>query len=78
MTRRVRVYCSEITERKHAEAAVHASEQRLRSILDTMFVFVGLMNLDGQVVEVNHAPLEAAGLTREDVLGRTVAETYWF
>ena len=68
----------DITERKQAEASVQKSEQRLRSILDTMFVFVGLMTLDGEIVEVNNAPLEAAGLKREEVLGQTVAETYWF
>ena len=69
---------AEITERKAVEAALEQSGHRLRSILDTMFVFVGLMNLDGEIVEVNHAPLEAAGLKREDVMGRTVAESYWF
>ena len=69
---------AEITERKAAEAALEESGHRLRSILDTMFVFVGLMSLDGEIVEVNQAPLEAAGLKREDVLGRTVPESYWF
>jgi PAS domain S-box-containing protein len=68
----------DITERKLAATALQENEQRLRGILDTMFVFVGLMNLDGKIVEVNQAPLEAAGLKREDVLGRTVAESYWF
>jgi PAS domain S-box-containing protein len=68
----------DIDTRKEAEAVIRESEQRLRGILDTMFVFVGLMNLDGQIVEVNLAPLEAAGLTREEVLGRTVAESFWF
>ena len=68
----------DITEPKQAEAAVQASEQRLRSILDTMFVFVGLIDLDGRIVEVNDAPLAVAGLKREDALGRTVPESYWF
>jgi PAS domain S-box-containing protein len=68
----------DITERKQAELEIGANERRLRSILDTMFVFVGVMELDGTIVEVNQAPLDAAGLKREDVLGRTVAESYWF
>lgn len=68
----------DITERKRAEMALGESEQRLRNILDTMFVFVGLINLDGEIVDVNHAPLAAAELRREDVLGRTVAESFWF
>ena len=56
---------AEITERKAAEAAPEESGHRLRSILDTMFVFVGFMNLNGEIVEVNQAHLEAAGLKRE-------------
>jgi len=71
-------HCAGALERLRGRDALRASEQRLRSILDTMFVFVGLMNLDGELVEVNNAPLEAAGLKREEVLGQTVAETYWF
>lgn len=72
------IFTEEITARKRAEAAVQASEQRLRGILDTMFVFVGLMDLEGRMLEVNEAPLAAAGLTRADVLGRTVPESFWF
>ncbi len=68
----------DLTEQKQAEALLRATEGRLRSILDTMFVFVGLMNLEGEILEVNHAPLKAAGLKREDVLGKTVAESFWF
>jgi len=67
-----------ITERKLAQQKIRESEQRLRSILDTMFVFVGLIDLDGRIVEVNNAPIEAAGLKRGAVLGRTVPESYWF
>lgn len=69
---------ADMTERKRAEKIGQESEQRLRSILDTMFVFVGLMDLSGHLVEVNRAPLEAAGLNRTDVLGRPVTESYWF
>ncbi len=68
----------DITERKQAETVVQENEQRLRNILDTMFVFVALMNLDGKIVEVNESPLAATGLKREDVLDRTVADSYWF
>jgi PAS domain S-box-containing protein len=54
------------------------SESRLRRILDSMFVFTGLLSLDGRVLEVNRAPLEAAGLAREEVIGQPCAEISWF
>lgn len=68
----------DVTDRTAAEVALRASEARLRGILDSMSVFVGLLSLDGRVLEVNRAPLEVAGLTREDVVGRDFAETYWW
>jgi PAS domain S-box-containing protein len=68
----------DISERIEAVRALRESERRLRGILDTMFVFVGLIDLDGVIAEVNRAPLEIAGLRREDVLGRKVADSFWF
>ena len=53
------------------------AELRLRNILDSMFVFVVVTDLEGNVVEVNKTPLAVAGLQREDVLGKPFAEAYW-
>jgi PAS domain S-box-containing protein len=69
---------SEAGERQMAQDAVRQAELRLRSVIDSMFVFVGLMTPDGAVVEINRAPLIAAGLERERVLGNPLSETYWF
>lgn len=68
----------DITERKKAEAERNEHEQRLRAILDGLFAFVGLLSLDGMVLEVNRAPLEAAGIRREDVIGRPFDQTFWW
>ena len=68
----------DVTERKRAEAALRESEQRLQSILDAMLVFVGLIDLEGRLVEINRAPLEAAGIKREEIVGGAFAESYWF
>jgi PAS domain S-box-containing protein len=67
----------EITARKEAEQAQRESEARARSILDTMFSFVGLITTDGVLIEVNRAALEAAALTRVQVVGQPVIETFW-
>ena len=68
----------ETAKRKQAEQALKESEQRLRDILDSMFAFVGLFSTDGILLEANTAPLIAAGLTREEVIGRPFAEAYWW
>jgi PAS domain S-box-containing protein len=60
----------DVTARRHAEAQLRDSESRLRNILDTMYTYVWLFALDGVVIEINRAPLEATGLRREDALGR--------
>lgn len=82
----------DVTEQKHAEAerarleherrlaqeAVAASERRLRQILDAVFGYIGLYSLDGTLLDANRAPLEAAGLTRDDVIGKPFWDTYWW
>ncbi|HET9906748.1 MAG TPA: PAS domain S-box protein, partial [Anaerolineales bacterium] len=64
----------DITERKLANEALREHQERQQKILDAMFVFVGLFSLDGLVLEVNRAPLEATGLKAEEVLGKPFAD----
>jgi PAS domain S-box-containing protein len=66
----------DITVRKEAEAKLAGSEKRLRDILDSLFGFVGLYTLDGTVLYVNRAPLEAAGVPAEEVVGKPFWEAY--
>ena len=71
-------FVTDITERKRTEKALIAAHHRLRTILDSLFGFVGLYTLDGTLIEANRAPLEAAGLTRDEVIGQPFWETYWW
>jgi PAS domain S-box-containing protein len=68
----------DITERKRAEQIERHGQQRLRSILDSMFAFVGLFSHEGAVLDVNRAPFEASGARREDVIGKSLWETFFF
>lgn len=49
-----------------------------RRLIDNLFAFVGVLELDGTLVEANRAPLEAAGITAEDVIGKKFWDCYWW
>jgi PAS domain S-box-containing protein len=67
---------ADVTDRIVAERALRDQKQHLRSVLDSLFVFVGVMSRDGVLLEANRAPLEAAGLQAEDVIGKLAPDTY--
>lgn len=62
----------------HSRRVIRASEQHLRNLLDSLYVFVGVMTPDGIMTEVNRAPLQLAGLRREAVIGKPVDQMFWF
>jgi two-component system CheB/CheR fusion protein len=68
----------DITARKRAEQALAASELQIRRLLDNLFVFVGILDLDGTLLEANRAPLEGAGIARADALGKPFWECDWW
>ena len=71
-------YFSDVTERKLAENEVVEREAHVRSILDNTVAFVGLLDLEGVLLEANAPALAAAGLARKDVLGRKLWDTDWW
>ncbi|MFN8123963.1 MAG: SpoIIE family protein phosphatase [Thermoleophilia bacterium] len=68
----------DVTDQKRAEAALRDSASRTRRLMDGLFVFVGLLETDGTLVEANRTALAAAGLSAEDVLGTPFWDTYWW
>ncbi|SLN12031.1 Blue-light-activated histidine kinase 1 [Roseivivax jejudonensis] len=50
----------------------------LRDVLDNLIAFVGLLDPEGRLLEVNEPALEIAGIGREDVIGRPLWTTFWF
>jgi PAS domain S-box-containing protein len=59
-------------------AVLETEQARLRQVLDRLFAFVGVLTPDGVLIEANHAPLEAAGLTIEDVIGKPFWDCFWW
>jgi PAS domain S-box-containing protein len=69
---------ADVTDRMAAERALRDQKQHLRNVLDSLFAFVGVMSVEGVLLETNRAPLEAAGLRAEEVIGKLATDTYWF
>jgi PAS domain S-box-containing protein len=62
---------TEVTESRRAE-------QRMRQVLDGVSSFVGLLDPEGGIVEVNQTALAAAGLTEAPPRGVPVWDTFWW
>jgi PAS domain S-box-containing protein len=69
---------ADVTERRRADEALAASEQRLRAMFDSAFQFQTLLDVDGHCLEANRAALEFAGVTMESVRGRKLWDTPWW
>lgn len=68
----------DLAARRKAEQALLRSEQRFRAIFDQTFQFIGLLNPEGILLEANQTALTFGGVTRDEVIGRPVWETFWW
>ena len=65
------VVVSDITESKKAADALRASEERFRSLVQTLRVGISSWTPDGRLQFVNRALLEMFGVTEQQILGRS-------
>lgn len=68
----------DITVRKMAEQKVLESERFTRRVLDNLFAFVGVLTPEGVLVQANRAPLEAAQISADEVIGRKFWDCHWW
>ena len=54
------------------------SELRFKGIFNNTFQFTGLMSTDGVFLEANQTALDFGGISRDQVIGKLIWETYWF
>ena len=65
----------DVSERESAQAALRSSEERTRRIIDTAHeAFVG-MDAEGRITDWNHQAELTFGWSREEALGRVLADT---
>lgn len=60
------------------EQARRESHDLVRRIIDSLFTFVGILTPDGTVLDANRSPLEAAGISLDDVVGKKFWDCFWW
>jgi diguanylate cyclase (GGDEF)-like protein/PAS domain S-box-containing protein len=63
---------------KETQAATERDALHLKRILDNLFCYVALLDIEGRVLEMNQAPLTRSGLRREDVVGMPFCDGPWW
>jgi PAS domain S-box-containing protein len=53
-------------------------EKLARTILDEMYQFVGLLDAEGNVLDINRVALEGAGIRLDDIQGKPFWEARWW
>src|ERR1700682_1793164 len=70
----VAVYFRDIDERKRAEAALRRSERELDDFFENATVGLHWVGPDGTILRANRAELDMLGYSREEYVGRPIAE----
>ena len=63
---------------QHDGVPLHLSEPFTRRVLNNLFSFVGVLTVDGTLLETNRAPLEAASISPDQVFGKKFWDAHWF
>lgn len=69
---------TDITARKQSEEQQQNRERRFRALFDSAYQFIGLLDPDGTVVDMNRTALDSAGTTLDAVVGRNFGDTPWW
>jgi PAS domain S-box-containing protein len=65
---------TDITERKHAEEALKASEKRFRALIENSWEAVMLVNADGLITYASPSSTRVLGFTTDELVGRSSVE----
>jgi PAS domain S-box-containing protein len=68
---------TDITDRKIAEEALRESEEKHRTLFETMTQGVVYQDVDGNIISANSAAEQILGLTIDQMMGRTSMDPRW-
>jgi PAS domain S-box-containing protein len=54
------------------------SEEKFRVIFDQAFQFIGVLDVDGKLLQANRSSLQFAGINEDDVIGKPFWDTPWW
>ncbi len=66
----------DITERKHAEESVRASEEKFRQFFQEVPDYCYIVSPQGEILDINSAALAALGYEKEELVGKPLATIY--
>jgi PAS domain S-box-containing protein len=69
---------ADITQRKLAQMKLAASERKWHAIFDQTYQFIGLLDAQGVLLEVNRTALKFVEASEAEVLGKPFADTRWW
>ena len=64
----------DISERKRAEEALRSSEEKLRTMFDSMNDWVVLSDINFNIVDMNSSALQMSGYAKDEVIGKSGLE----
>ncbi|MBW4524200.1 MAG: PAS domain-containing protein [Phormidium tanganyikae FI6-MK23] len=74
----INIMVQEITERKQTEAALRESERRFRAVFDQTFELMGMISLEGILLDANQAALDSIAAQSIDIIGKPFWEAPWW
>lgn len=75
--RECRVVMMDITAQKQAEESLRESEQKYRTLFETMSQGVLIQGADGKIISANPAAEQILDLPMEQMQGRTLTDRHW-
>lgn len=69
---------TDISERKKIEEDIKENERKFRAIFNSTFQFMGLMSVEGVLLEANQTSIDFFKIPKEEIIGMNFVDSRWF